>query len=252
MVLNLTYLGHSAICFEVKGINIYVDPYLTDPVDVSKLAKGHLVLLSHGHFDHGAQMASELYDRWGCQFAGPPNLMKWMQKKFKSSVPKESFLNIEAGKSIYYGDVKIQAIPAHHPINRLGKTLMAIFARSKAPGKPVVGYYFEGYYHSGATIYTEKIKTALKDLPVHTACLPIGGKYATATPGEALEIAENIGARRLVPMHWQPLLDHIFFRYQPSDLIRLAKESGTKIDIKALAIGESLSTANLNETCGQV
>ena len=129
---------------------------------------------------------------------------------------------------------------------------MAMFARSKAPGKPVIGYYFEGYYHSGATVYTDRISKALENLPVHTACLPIGGKYATATPGEALAIAESISAERLVPMHWQPLLDQVFFRYQPSDLLKLAKENGTSIDIKALAIGESLKLASVNETCGQL
>ncbi len=239
--MSLTYLGHSAIRFEVKGINIYVDPYLRDPVDWSKLPKAHLVLFSHGHFDHGAQLAGDLYDSWECQFLGPPELIDWMERKFRSRIPKEAFLRLSAGRSIYYGDVKINAIAAHHPINRLGKTLMTLFARSSAPGKPVNGYFFEGYYHSGATIYCDSILEALKDFEVHTACLPIGGKYAIASPEEALRLAIGIGAKRLVPMHWQPLLDQVFFRYQPSDLLKLARESDCEIDIKPLAIGENLA-----------
>lgn len=244
LVLSLTYLGHSAILYQVKGINIYVDPYLTDPVDFSKLPKGHVVLFSHGHFDHGVQLAPDLYKSWGCQFVAPESLVKWMKRKFKGKIPPEAYLPISEGESLFFGDVKIHAVPAHHPINKLGKTLMAVFARSKAPGKPVNGYYFEGYYHAGATVYTDAIAKALVGLPVHTACVPIGGKYATASPSEALAIAESINASRLVPMHWQPLIDQVFFRYQPSDLLKVAKEKESKVEIKPLVIGGNLEKAN--------
>lgn len=247
LALSLTYLGHSAIFFEVNGLNIYVDPYLKDPVDFTRLAKGHLILLSHGHFDHGAQLAPDLFNAWGCQFIGPPQLVKWMTKKYKNVIPKEAFQSLSSGESTYYGDVKIHAVTAHHPINRLGKTLLALFARSAAPGKPVNGYYFDGYYHAGATIYTEQIASSLNGLPVHTACLPIGGKYAIANPKEALDIAEGINAKRIVPMHWQPLLDQIFFRYQPSDLLKEAKIRETVIEINPLAIGETLDKLPVND-----
>ena len=119
--------------------------------------------------------------------------------------------------------IKITAVPALHPLNRLGKTILAFFARSAAPGQPVNGYYFEGFYHAGDTIYSDEIVQSLKGLPIHTACLPIGGKYAVATPRDALRLAEEIGAERLVPLHWQALLQQIHFRYKSSDLVRLAK-----------------------------
>ena len=238
--MSLTFLGHSAFHFEVHGLNIYVDPYLHDPVDMGRLPRGHVVLLSHGHFDHGALMADELYESWQCQFIGPESLIRWMRRKYKRIIPAESMIALDHGQSIYYGGVKILAVPAHHPLNRLGKTIMALFARSSAPGKPVNGYYFNGYYHAGATIYTTKIKEALEGLPVHTACLPIGGKYASASPQEALKIALELGAGRLVPMHWQPLKDQVFFRYQPSDLLRLVKGGSFEMDVRALAIGETL------------
>lgn len=241
IALTLTFLGHSAVHFDLDGLSIYVDPYLRDPVDLRKLPKGHLVLYSHGHFDHGVQLAPQLYKDWGCQFVAPEPLARWMKRKFRRTIPKESIMSLAHGESLFYGETKIRAIAAHHPLNRLGKTIMTLFARSSAPGKPVNGYYFEGYYHSGATMYTPKIKEQLEGLEVHTACLPIGGKYAIATPSEALKIAEEIDAKRLVPMHWQPLMDQVFFRYQPSDLVRLARESTSKVGIFPLAIGETLN-----------
>ena len=102
---------------------------------------------------------------------------------------------------------------------------MAIHARSSAPGKPLNGYYFDGYYHAGDTIYTPIIAEALKGLEVHTACLPIGGKYAVASPTESLRIAEEIGAKRVVPMHWQPLMEQVPFRFQSSDLVKPADQA---------------------------
>lgn len=247
--MTLTFLGHSAFYFQVSKINIFVDPYLRDPVDFNKLPKGHIVLLSHGHFDHGIKLVPELYQKWQCQFVGPKKLIAWMRRKYKDKVRVEDLIHLDHGESIYYGGVKIIAVPAHHPLNRLGKTIMTLFARgSSAPGKPVNGYYFAGYYHAGATIYTPAIAQALTGLPVHTACLPIGGKYATASPAEALSLAEEMQAERLVPMHWQPLLDQVFFRHQPSDLIRLAKAEGSKVSINPLAIGETLELPTVLES----
>jgi L-ascorbate metabolism protein UlaG (beta-lactamase superfamily) len=70
--------------------------------------------------------------------------------------------------------------------------------------------------------------------------LPIGGKYAVAGPKDALRLAEEIGAERLIPLHWQALLNQIHFRYKSSDLVRLATEKHTKVAICPLAIGEIL------------
>lgn len=186
-------------------------------------------------------MAGKLYDAWKCHFIGPKPLMRWMTRKYRGRIPADMLLPLDHHESLTFKNLKISAVPAHHPLNRLGKTIMTLFARSSAPGKPVNGYYFAGYYHSGATIYSPAVVEAIKAFPVHTACVPIGGKYAIASPKEALRIAEEIGAERLVPMHWQPLLDQVFFRYQSSDLIRLARQTQTKVEVCALAIGEVLN-----------
>ena len=80
----------------------------------------------------------------------------------------------------------------------------------------------------------------LAKFETHTACLPIGGKYKIASPQEALRIAEEIQAVRLVPMHWQPLVEQVPYKYQPSHLVKLAQASQTKVQVCVLAIGEKL------------
>lgn len=246
--MTLAYLGHSAVRFEVEGLNVYVDPYFRDPIDWRQLPKGDLVLFSHGHFDHGVLMTAKLYQAWHCQFVAPKVLSTWLIRKFRRIVPQEAFVALNQHESIILKGLKITAIPAHHPINRLGKTILAIFSRSSAPGKPVNGYYFAGYYHSGDTIYSPSISESLKGLSVHTACLPIGGKYAVATPVEAIKLAVEIGAKRLVPLHWQPLLQQVHFRYQPSDLVRLALSEDVQFAVCPLAAGEVLELSPLAKT----
>ena len=238
--MSLTYLGHSAFKFDLPGLCLYVDPYIKDPVDWTRLEKGQLVLFTHGHFDHGVLMARDLWEAWRCRFVGPKALISWLQRKYRRWIPADSLIALNAGESLVVSGVPITAVPAHHPLTRLGKTILTLFARSRAPGNPVNGYHFAGYYHAGDTVYTPSIAQALAGKEVHTACLPIGGKYKVASPQEALRIAEEIGAQRLVPMHWQPLVEKIPFRYQPSDLVKLARSSETPVEICALAIGELL------------
>ncbi|HEY9785408.1 MAG TPA: MBL fold metallo-hydrolase [Candidatus Obscuribacterales bacterium] len=239
--MTLTYLGHSAVKFEVAGLHVYVDPYFRDPVDWTKFPRGDVVLLSHGHFDHGVLLSPKLWEEWHCKFIGPDELIDWMAKKYRRRIPADALIPISHNETLKFGDIAIKAVPAHHPINRLGKTILALNARSSAPGKPVNGYYLSGYYHGGDTIYTPAIAESLRGMQVHTACLPIGGKYAVASPQEALRIAEEIAADRLVPLHWQPLLERIPFRYQSSDLVKLANSRMTKVEVCALAIGEVLA-----------
>jgi L-ascorbate metabolism protein UlaG (beta-lactamase superfamily) len=241
--VSLTYLGHSAVKYEVGGLRIYIDPYFQEPVDRRRLEKGDIVLLTHGHFDHGVLASAQLWENWKCRFLAPPSLVEWMKRKYRRVIPPEAFTPIAAGQTVEVNGMKILAVPAHHPLTRVGKTIIALFARSSAPGNPVNGYYFEGFYQSGDTIYTPEIANALRGKDVHTAVLPIGGKYKIASPQEALRIAEEIRARRLVPCHWQPLVEQVPFKYHPSHLAKLARTNASPVQICSLAIGEVLDDA---------
>jgi L-ascorbate metabolism protein UlaG (beta-lactamase superfamily) len=238
--LTLTFLGYSAFKFDLPGLRIYVDPFFRDPIDWTRLEEGDVVLYTHGHFDHGVSYAPALWEAWGCKFVAPRNLIRWMTRHYRRSIPASALIPIGHGESVSFRGVNIKAIYAEHPVNRLGKTILTLLSRSRAPGTPVNGYYFAGYYHSGDTIYSPRIATSLKGSEVNVACLPIGGKYKVAGPQEALKIAEEIGAQHLVPMHWQPLTQQVPFRYRPSDILRLAAQTGTEVKVHALAIGEVL------------
>lgn len=238
--MSLTFLGHCAFKFELPGLSIYIDPYIQEPIDSRRLEKGDVVLLTHGHFDHGVLGSARLWESWKCKFVAPSKLADWMRKKYRRVIPPEAIISLDHGQSITINDVKITAVPASHPTTRLGKTMIAIFARSSAPGAPVNGYHFGGYYHSGDTVYTPTIAQALKGVDIHTACLPIGGKYKVANPQEALRIAEEIKVRRVVPMHFQPLVEQVPPKFAPSHLVKLAQSTNSPLQVCPLAIGEVL------------
>ena len=244
--MSLTYLGHCAFKFDLPGVRIYTDPYIQEPVDFRRLEPADLVLFSHGHFDHGVLSCVKLWQEWKCQFIAPRVLVDWMIKNFRRDIPADAFISLDQGESTIVNGIRITAIPAYHPVTKLGKTMHALFSRSAAPGNPVNGYHFEGYYFSGDTLYTPAIAEFLNGFETHTACLPIGGKYKVATPQEALRIAEEIHANRMVPMHWQALVEQVPSRYRPSHLIKLAKETNSKVEVCALAIGEVLEDIRLD------
>jgi hypothetical protein len=53
----------------------------------------------------------------------------------------------------------------------------------------------------------------------------------------------------MVPMHWQPVVEQMPFRYQPSHLVKLARASGTSVQVCALAIGEKLEDYVFETEC---
>src|SRR5437870_5784770 len=122
--LSLTYLGHSAFKYEVGGLRIYCDPYFQEPTDWKRLPKGDIVLLTHGHFDHGVLMAPKLFESWRCKFVAPKALAAWMVRKYKRTIPAEAVIAVEAGNVVRFGSVQIQVVPAYHPMTRLGKTII--------------------------------------------------------------------------------------------------------------------------------
>lgn len=219
-------------------MRIYVDPFFRDPIDWTRLEEGDVVLYTHGHFDHGISYAPALWEAWNCKFVAPRSLIRWMARSYRRFIPDKALIPLSHGESVSFRGTNIKAVYAEHPVNRLGKTILTLLSRSRAPGTPVNGYYFAGYYHSGDTVYSPRIAASLKDCDIDVACLPIGGKYKVAGPQEALKIAEEIGANHLVPMHWQPLTQQVPFRYRPSDILKLAAQSGTSVKVHALAIGE--------------
>jgi L-ascorbate 6-phosphate lactonase len=115
---------------------------------------------------------------------------------------------VEPGQDVSLtSDVSVRVVPAWH-------------ADDPAKGYATGGGRFVGYvvttpaatlYHSGDTLVTEELIEQLRDSQIDVAFLPINGRDAfreargiagNMSFREAVELAIRIGARILVPIHW--------------------------------------------------
>ena len=81
MDINLTWLGHATWEIEAAGQKILLDPFLNDsPVAPVKAADvdAHVILVSHGHFDHVADVA-EIANRCNAHVVAVYEIAQWFQ-----------------------------------------------------------------------------------------------------------------------------------------------------------------------------
>jgi L-ascorbate metabolism protein UlaG (beta-lactamase superfamily) len=102
----------------------------------------------------------------------------------------------DSGLRVEYLDDRIYAVPSAH---------------DKLDWTPLGGYPYLGYlvrfggvtiYHAGDCVPYEDIVSRLRPYSVTVALLPIGGRPDNFEIAEAAQLAEDIGARWLVPMNY--------------------------------------------------
>ncbi len=81
MEIQLTWLGHATWKIETGGQTILLDPFLNDsPVAPVKATEvdADVILVSHGHFDHVADVA-EIANRCGAHVVAVYEIAQWFQ-----------------------------------------------------------------------------------------------------------------------------------------------------------------------------
>jgi L-ascorbate metabolism protein UlaG (beta-lactamase superfamily) len=170
---TLTWLGHASVRIKTnEGVVIYVDPYAgtdyAEPADI--------ILVSHGHSDHN--QVGKVTQKEGCQI-------------FSGNSADVGGTKLSAGDSVNVAGIAIKAVEAynsHHP---------------KGTG---VGFVIEingiKIYHSGDTSKVPEM-AELEALHLDYAMLCIDGVYNMG-PAEAMEAAELIKAKKVIPIHVAP------------------------------------------------
>ena len=102
-------------------------------------------------------------------------------------------LRVEYFKDNLYA--RIYAVPSAHP--QLDRTALG--------GYPYLGYLIRfgrwTIYHAGDCVPYDMLVERLRPYNVSVALLPVGGKNFSVS--EAAQLAEDIGAKWLVPMHYE-------------------------------------------------
>lgn len=219
-MVTVNPLGQSGFRFVAGSTVLYVDPYLSDaverkhgpefqrqvpaPIPAPQITDANLVLISHAHTDHCDPIAvATIASRspqatFICTYESVPILEKAGVAATKIELVSEELKPLKK-------EVSYAAVPAAHPtVERDGQ------GRLRRCGFLL---HFENclVYHAGDTSPDPQIFKALEGAAIDYALLPVNEKnffrdqkniIGNMTVREAFHFAERIGAKCLVPIHW--------------------------------------------------
>jgi L-ascorbate metabolism protein UlaG (beta-lactamase superfamily) len=181
-IQNIHWLGHASFRIDGKSAVIYVDPW-----QIGENPKpADLILITHDHSDH----------------CSPEDVAKIQTADtiivtVKACVPKLSgdIKVVRPGDQLEIQGVSIQVVAAYN------------LTKFRSPGVPFhpkenqfVGFIVtvdgQKIYHSGDTDVIPEMSEYTADI----ALLPVSGTYVM-TADEALQAAEIIGPKLVIPMH---------------------------------------------------
>jgi N-acyl-phosphatidylethanolamine-hydrolysing phospholipase D len=214
---RLTWLGHASFLLRLDGRTILTDPYLSDyasplpllgpkrfappGLPVERLPPIDFLLLSHSHYDHlDLPTVEALTAKERVQVVVPLGLGRYFTARGYARVQE-----LDWYQEAMLDGLRITALPAIHFSRRTP------FDRNRTLW---TGYALQGHtkrvYFAGDTAYGPIFRQLGRELaPFDLALLPIGAyeprllmQGSHATPEEALQIARDLRARRIVGMHW--------------------------------------------------
>ena len=205
--LTIQPINHSAIRFEFKGKQYYVDPAGEALWD--KMPKADAILITHEHFDHLNPKVIDRIKKQGTVIYANASTAK-----------KAGFgETIEVGQSRKVLDITVQAVPAYN----LSPDRLRYHPKDRKDNGYVLTFGDKRIYVAGDTEGTPEMK-AMKDIDV--AFLPINLPY-TMPPKEAADAARAFKPKILYPYHQG--------QSDPNEVKRLlADEKG--IEVRALPL----------------
>lgn len=215
--ITVAWLGHASFIINFYGTKILIDPTLETRIGVTpvgnytigprrfvepalttdQLGPIDLLLLSHAHTDH--------FDLPTIKKIESPNTHIITAKDTASLLKGSNFSSVtelhwQASTDI--SGVTIKAIEGRHWGARL-PWQKGMEANSLLLSKNGVNIFF-----GADTGYTAKISEQLRGIDIDLAIIGIGAyspksfEAKHATPEQAWQMAEEIGAKWVVPMHW--------------------------------------------------
>lgn len=254
---HATWLGHASFLLRFHGAHILTDPFLGDragplgfgpkryvppALTPEQLPPLDLIIVSHNHYDHlDAGTVERLQNKERITAVVPLKLGAFFRSRGYTNV-----VELDWYDSVERNGVKITAVPAIHFSRRglfdMNKTLWAGYVL-EADGKKV--------YFSGDTTYGPVFKEVGQKLgPIDLALVAIGAyepqkimKPSHVTPEEAVSLGRDIGAKRLVGMHWGTIILTLEPPFEPPLRFRAAGQAAgyDAAAIELPKIGETLA-----------
>lgn len=228
MAATIRFLGHSAFLITAGEARILIDPFLTgNPsaekagIRASDLSPTH-ILLTHAHADHLGD-APEIAWRTGAQVVCNHEISEWLASEHKITNTNPG--NPGGRVATSFGSVDFTQAVHSSSLDSVSPTLYMGLAAGL-----VVRTAGIAIYHAGDTALFSDMKLIGELHRPDVAILPVGDRY-TMGPAHATIAAEWIGARTVIPCHYDtwPPIEVDLSLLKPRD-----------IRVRALKPGESL------------
>lgn len=253
--LSITWVGHATVLVQVFDRAVLTDPVFTEVVggfsrrlvqpgvSVERLPGLSAVLVSHRHFDH--------LSRDSLRWLAPRTGVIVTPEGAGADVPRgpAPIAELPWWRSMELDGLRITAVPVAHEGTRL---LFDGAAHPRAFTGYVIEYRGVTVFFAGDTAYERLVFERIRErFPrIDVALLPIGPvspermmRPHHLDPAQAIQAFRDLGARRLVPIHFSTFL-HSFDAPGDCEALfdgLLAKEPGLEVMARRLEVGERLS-----------
>jgi len=244
--IGLTWIGHASFLVQTSRTNLLVDPNWAKWLKVIKrirhpgmeirdLPTINLVLVTHAHFDH--------LDRRTLRRVAEdqPIIVPFEVGNLVRGLGFQSIHELEYWKSFKCRGARITLTPCHHWGARF------LHDSHRGFGGYIIEVGGRTIYHCGDTAFFDGFKEIGERFKIDIALLPIGaydppsGREVHMNPEEALQAFLDLGARRMVPMHYGSFR----LSYEPPEeplqrLLAAAKKLGIEDRVAVMTEGQPL------------
>ncbi|HUA71531.1 MAG TPA: metal-dependent hydrolase [Solirubrobacteraceae bacterium] len=223
--MEVRFLGHA--CFELSDgdTTVLIDPFLTGNPKAAISAEdaaATAILLTHGHGDHIGDTVA-IAKRTGA----PVVAIVELAGELAGEGVDVRDPNLGGTVKFDWGSVKL--VPAWHTSTTPKGTV-------NTPAGLVIHFGETVVYHLGDTCVFSDMALVGKRTPIDVALMCIGGHY-TMDRADAVDAAELIGAKTVIPCHYNtfPQIE------TDAEAFKSDVESATRSDVVVLEPGESHS-----------
>ncbi|MBO9129336.1 MBL fold metallo-hydrolase [Bacillus sp. 165] len=210
---TITWIGHSTFLIQSDGLNILTDPVWSNKLKVvsrisnpgltmEDLPPIHVVLLSHGHYDHlDFTTLRKLH----------PDVLYLVPAGLQALFKRKGFLNVKEyswWEAETINEVTFSFVPAQHWTRR------TLFDTNRSHwGGWIIEGHEETVYFCGDSGYFRGFKEIGEKYSIDIALMPIGAyepewfmKVSHMTPEESIKAYLDLGAHHFIPMHYGAFL----------------------------------------------
>jgi L-ascorbate 6-phosphate lactonase len=199
-------LGGAGFILKTSTATIYIDPYVGGsvesegvvfhrmipiPLNASSVREIDAAVITHEDLDHmDENFIFPVKTNTKCQFVGPPSVAELLKSW---EIPEDRIVSLEENQTAEIKGTKVVALPSNDENAKTANT-----------------YLFDTgnitIFHSGDSLRLAQFAEVGKSYRIDIAAIsfgrnPPGSKWYNE-PSEALQIASDLNAKVLIPMHW--------------------------------------------------